>query len=135
MAAPYKPHQGILQPAVTPFGIALRAARDNAKLSMSKLAVRAGLDHSYISRLEAGTREPPKPETLERITKALGLSQPEAEAIRMAAGYMPVDRSTFYLLPIVGSLDSAISTAPREQQLWAVETIKAMLGHLERAKE
>lgn len=119
----------------TDFGIALARARvsQSKKLSQSKLAELAGLDHSYISRLEAGDRAAPKPDTLERIIKALGLSQPEAEALRMAAGYMPADRSTLYRTPLVGKLDEALAIAPDELQLWAQETIRAMLGYLERA--
>ena len=40
------------------FAPLLREYRDRRRLSQSRLAEAAGFDHSYVSRLESGTRMP-----------------------------------------------------------------------------
>jgi HTH-type transcriptional regulator, competence development regulator len=73
------------------FGKWLLDARKKAGLTQEQLAERSGLSPSYISALErqepntrAGEPRMPRPETVNRIAKALGIPSGEARA---AAGY------------------------------------------------
>ncbi|MDW8006449.1 MAG: helix-turn-helix transcriptional regulator [Thermomicrobium sp.] len=74
------------RPTVTLFGAELRALRESRGLSQSALGRRAGLDHSFISRLEAGGRQASR-EVVERIARALGLDEAERARLLHRAGY------------------------------------------------
>lgn len=115
------------------FGQTLRPLREARHLSQSKLAERADFDHSYVSRLESGARQPTL-DAVERLAKALGLAEPEAEALRMAAGFMPSQPERIYRNETVGRLDLVLANASPELCQWAEQTIEAMIGHLERAR-
>ena len=58
------------------FTLRLQALREQAGLSQSKLAQLAGLSHSCVSSLEAGTRRPSHG-TIEKLARALGMSREE----------------------------------------------------------
>ena len=63
------------------FGLAVRSARNQLGLSQERLADMAGLDRTYISGLERGTRNPTLT-SQRRIAEALG--RPLSELIRDA---------------------------------------------------
>ncbi|HZT96168.1 MAG TPA: helix-turn-helix transcriptional regulator [Chloroflexota bacterium] len=71
-----------------PFSDVLRKARESAGLTQAALARRAGLDTSYISRLERSESTTPRSETLSRLVYALGLSE-EARSDFLAAAGLP----------------------------------------------
>lgn len=79
--------------AAVRFGQMLTRLRTAQRLSQNQLAQRAGLNHSYISRLESGGRGDPSRTVVEQFVGALGLdaSGREADELRMAAGFLPVD--------------------------------------------
>lgn len=77
------------------FAEALAAARGARGLSQSRLADAAGFDHSYISRLEAGKREPSR-ETVMALAAVLRLSPAEIDGLLVAAGYRPLDDSNLF---------------------------------------
>jgi transcriptional regulator with XRE-family HTH domain len=77
------------------FGVALAAARGARGLSQSRLAVEAGFDHSYISRLEAGKREPSR-ETVLALAQVLRLEGPDLDRLLLAAGFRPLDDSSLF---------------------------------------
>jgi transcriptional regulator with XRE-family HTH domain len=54
------------------YGKALRIARAVSGVSQTALAKKSGLDASYISLIEKGSRTPSLP-TLERLSRALGV--------------------------------------------------------------
>lgn len=62
-----------------------RTARD---WSQRQLADEAGYDHSYISRLEAGSREPSN-FTVAVLAGVLGLGRAENDLLHISAGYLP----------------------------------------------
>lgn len=68
------------------FGPLLRIFRDRSKLSQSRLAEAAGFDHSYVSRLESGTRMPMRDAVL-KLAEALRLEESERDALLAAAGF------------------------------------------------
>jgi len=55
----------------TGFGYFLRDTRENAKISLRKLAQETKLDPAYLSRLERELNPAPRQEVIERIAKAL----------------------------------------------------------------
>jgi len=74
----------------TPFGLALRTFREARRLSQTRLALRAGVEHSYVSRLEGGTRNPSR-DAVQTLAAALNLDAAERDELVLAAGYMPDD--------------------------------------------
>lgn len=73
--------------AVT-FAPLLREYRDRRRLSQSRLAEAAGFDHSYVSRLESGTRMPTR-DAVAKLAEAMGLEDGERDALLASAGFMP----------------------------------------------
>lgn len=73
--------------AVT-FAPLLREYRDRRRLSQSRLAEAAGFDHSYVSRLESGTRMPTR-DAVSKLAEAMGLVEGERDALLASAGFMP----------------------------------------------
>jgi transcriptional regulator with XRE-family HTH domain len=71
------------------FGALLQAFRRRAGLSQGTLAKLAGIDPSYVNRLERGEREPPKREIVEALIFALQLSPQDADRLLVAAGHLP----------------------------------------------
>lgn len=57
--------------ATESFAVRLRSFRERAELSVSELAVRAGLSRAAVYHLEAGDRQPSL-EVAERLAVALG---------------------------------------------------------------
>lgn len=85
--------QGEMSGAAFRFGQMLTRLRTAQRLSQNQLAQRAGLNHSYISRLESGGRGDPSRTVVEQFVGALGVdpSGRDADELRMAAGFLPVD--------------------------------------------
>lgn len=73
---------------MTAFAPLLREYRDRRRLSQSRLAEAAGFDHSYVSRLESGTRMPTRDAVL-KLAEAMTLGDGERDALLAAAGFMP----------------------------------------------
>ena len=68
---------------LTGFGLALREARVGAGLSQEALAVKSGLDRTYVSGAERGVRNPTLI-TLARLSAALGVNP--GELVRSIVG-------------------------------------------------
>lgn len=81
--------QAISSPATESFATALRQAREAAGLSQSRLAARAGYDHSYVSRLESDSRAPTR-EAVLSLSDAMGLPDMDRDGLLAAAGFLPV---------------------------------------------
>lgn len=62
---------------MTPFGELLREKRRASGLSQRQLAERAGVDFSYISKLENGRLPAPADDTVVRLCKILGCPSEE----------------------------------------------------------
>lgn len=71
------------------FGALLQSFRRRAGLSQGALAKLAGIDPSYVNRLERGEREPPKREIVEALITALQLPPDDADRLLVAAGHLP----------------------------------------------
>jgi transcriptional regulator with XRE-family HTH domain len=81
--------QSIAKQVEDNFAAALRQSRENAGLSQSRLAARAGYDHSYVSRLESDTRAPTRDAVLS-LGNAMGLAEVERDYLLAAAGFLPL---------------------------------------------
>lgn len=72
--------------APTPFGIMLKQARENAKLSQGELAEELGKTAQYISNIEKGkNNSPPDDGDLQRLIKKLNLADDDAAKFRLLA--------------------------------------------------
>jgi len=74
---------------VEDFGVLLRELRLARGVSQASLAGRAGIDRSYVNRMEAGGRGAPAPESTEALALALELTDHEADRLFAAAGLLP----------------------------------------------
>lgn len=71
------------------FGRLLASHRIRSQMSGSQLARAAGIDPSYVGRLERGQREPPHDTVLAALVRALCLTTDEQSALWRAAGRIP----------------------------------------------
>jgi len=77
-----------IRDAAEPFGAELRAMREARRFSQAELARRAGVDHSFISRLESGSRKPSR-KMVALLAEALELERALRQRLFVAAGYYP----------------------------------------------
>jgi transcriptional regulator with XRE-family HTH domain len=75
------------------FGKVLKRFREVRRVSQSKLAERAGFDHSYVSRLESGARTPTR-DAVEQLSRALELDRVQQDELLAAAGFLPREVSS-----------------------------------------
>ena len=75
------------------FGGVLKGFREERRVSQSKLAKRAGFDHSYVSRLESGARTPTR-DAVEQLADALELSGVQHDELLVSAGFLPREVSS-----------------------------------------
>ncbi len=73
---------------MTSFGELLKSFRERTELSQSALAQAAGIDKSYISRLENGEREVTSRSLALRLAEILDLSPSEVDLWLISAGYV-----------------------------------------------
>lgn len=75
------------------FGGVLKGFREVRRVSQSKLAQRAGFDHSYVSRLESGARTPTR-DAVDQLAEALELSGVQHDELLVSAGFLPREVSS-----------------------------------------
>jgi len=73
---------GVLMSA---FGVELRKIRKSKNLSLKEVAQRGDLSHSYISQIENGKRNAPKPEIIHKLAKGLDI---DPITLMQEAGYI-----------------------------------------------
>lgn len=120
------------QAALRPFATLLTTYRTARRISQSRLADRAGFDHSWPSRLEAAQRRPSL-DTVERLTRALDLTPDETDRLRVAAGFVPLHHPALPELdPLVRVIADALdeggglSEAARERLRAALTAVLAL---------
>lgn len=72
--------------SLSEFGIYLKGLRERRGLSANQLSLYSGVSNAQISRIENGVRGVPKPETINKLAKALNASY---EEMMEKAGYLP----------------------------------------------
>ncbi len=75
------------------FGGVLKEYREGRRVSQSKLAARAGFDHSYVSRLESGARTPTR-DAVDQLACALELEGVHHDDLLVSAGFLPREISS-----------------------------------------
>ncbi len=75
------------------FGATLKRFREVRRVSQSKLAERAGFDHSYVSRLESGARTPTR-DAVQQLADALELERLQQDELLASAGFLPQEVSS-----------------------------------------
>jgi len=109
----------------------LRAYRERTGRPRNALAQEVGINPSYLTRLEQGAREPPRPAVVEALAHALRLSMVEHNRLLVAAGYTPLSVAqlgtwTDTLQAVVDVLnDDELSPVEREEFGMVVEKIAA----------
>lgn len=71
------------------FGELLRRYRSARGISQAGLATRAGMDRSYVNRIEAGERGAPAEPGTDALARGLELTDGEADRLFVAAGLLP----------------------------------------------
>ena len=71
------------------FGDRLREWREQRQMPQRTLSETAGINQALISRFETGDRLPSGPEQVLALTRALRLSEHDADALLADAGYWP----------------------------------------------
>jgi transcriptional regulator with XRE-family HTH domain len=84
------------------FGEQLAAARQRAGISQHALAKAAGVDASYVNRLERGERQAPEVPLIRRFAAVLGLNATQTDALVVAGNGLPA------ALERLGPLDPTI---------------------------
>lgn len=111
------------------FGELLRQLRVERGVSQAALAGRAGMDRSYVNRIEAGERGAPALAATEALADALDLSDTEADRLFAAAGLLPRSLRALgpadptILLLAQGLTDIALTEEARAALRATVETI------------
>lgn len=84
----WRPHKNLTSQTTTAFGRELCRQRLACRRSIKRLARHAGVDHSHISRLEGGSRQPSR-EMVMTIADALGVCELDRDRLLATAGYLP----------------------------------------------
>ncbi|USS92845.1 helix-turn-helix domain-containing protein [Fructilactobacillus ixorae] len=90
------------------FGQSIKALREAKGFSVRQTALQAQMSNSYLSQIENGLVNVPKPITLEKLAK--GLRVPVKEIFQLAglqepgSQFQPVDRHQLVSVPVVGEI-------------------------------
>lgn len=118
----------------TEFGYTLKILREKRGVSQSKLAEKAEFDHSYVSRLESGAREPTR-EAVLRLGEALRVSDDELNGMLISSNFLP--KTTLGLIQNLAELkdlDDALSTANETDRLSVTFTVRLLIDFLHRGQ-
>ncbi len=107
------------------FGEYLRGLRKRAGLSQRELAQRAGIDFTYLSKIENGRVDPPAEETMRVLARAVGA---DADELLARARKMPRDLKQ---LVAQGSPEKAMLLRRIAQTPMTPERVQRMLRLLE----
>jgi predicted ATPase/DNA-binding XRE family transcriptional regulator len=97
------------------FGALLKQYRRAANLTQDALAEQAGISSRSVSDLERGLSRAPHPDTIARLTQALGLNGPERAAFLAAARPEPSSTLSALELPPLPAVLSPLIAREREE--------------------
>jgi transcriptional regulator with XRE-family HTH domain len=107
------------------FGDHLRGLRKQAGLSQRELALQAGIDFTYLSKIENGRVDPPGEATMRALARTLGV---DAEELLARARKMPRDLKQ---LVAQGTPEKALLLRRIAQTPMTPERVERMLRMLE----
>lgn len=117
------------------FGATLKAFREERRVSQSKLAERAGFDHSYVSRLESGARTPTR-DAVEQLAVAMDLERVGQDELLASAGFLPREVSSLLsgepeITAVLGLLqDHAVPEAYRDSMRQVLRLLADQARHV-----
>lgn len=85
-----RPEDPIVLEEETEFCRLMRGFRERANRSRNSLAYQIGVDPSYLSRIEHGDREPPKPHIIHAFGRGLNLTLEEENRLLVSANCAPL---------------------------------------------
>ncbi len=121
------------------FGVTLKRFREARRVSQSKLAERAGFDHSYVSRLESGARTPTR-DAVEQLAKAMDLDQINRDELLASAGFLPGEVSSLLsgepeITEVLGLLqNSQVPEAYRDSMRQVLRLLAEQARHVMRGE-
>lgn len=107
------------------FSATLKGFRAERRLSQSKLAEHADFDHSYVSRLESGARQPSR-EAVMYLALALDLTPAEEAMLLTSAGFTAGDVVDADLEPIAVLLRCGPMAANPDKRKRAIALIQGI---------
>jgi transcriptional regulator with XRE-family HTH domain len=96
---------------VKPFSELLKHYRELHGISQSKLGELAGLDHSYISKLESNHRNPDR-SAVDKVARALNLSEVSTDKLLAGAGFLPRNANNLLETPELRYLSDLMMVMP-----------------------
>lgn len=117
------------------FGPTLKRFREARRVSQSKLAERAGFDHSYVSRLESGARTPTR-DAVEQLANALELEHVNQDELLASAGFLPKEISSLLsgepeITEVLGLLqNSSVPEAYRDSMRQVLRLLAQQARHV-----
>jgi HTH-type transcriptional regulator, competence development regulator len=108
------------------FGAFIKAARIKARISQRDLADRAGIDFTYLSKIENDKMAPPSEETIRKIADVLG-EEPETLIIladKIPSNYKEVLQSS-PTVPMLLRTISQLSNTSKEALLKKAEDLRS----------
>lgn len=113
----------------TTFGTVLRDVLAAHRLSQSRAAEMADYDHSYVSRLVAGSRMPTRDFVI-RISEGCDFSRQDYERLLVAAGFIPLGRDSALLDPELQEAAEALNdpAIPQPYREFLRRQISALVG-------
>ncbi len=121
------------------FGVTLKRFREARRVSQSKLAERAGFDHSYVSRLESGARTPTR-DAVEQLANAMDLEQVNRDELLASAGFLPGEVSSLLsgepeITEVLGLLqNSQVPEAYRDSMRQVLRLLAEQARHVMRGE-
>lgn len=104
------------------FPTALADARRRTTFSQSALSIEAGLDASFVSRMERGERHP-LPATVLALAKALSLAPLATARLMHSAGYWSSDPLATAMIVLAEVLESHRLSASQRLMIDAVQAL------------
>ena len=97
------------------FGSALKGYRRALGWSQERVAALSGMDLALVSRLESGQRNP-TPDSLAKLSGALGLPDKDRDYLYIEAGFVPPDVPTAALRALLAAYRVAASAAETTEE-------------------
>ena len=107
------------------YGSLLKSLREARGVSQNQLERSSGYDHSFISRLESGARNPTRTAVIE-IAQALDCTREETDWLLNAAGFAPVSLRSVLNAPILADLDDIFAALPEGNARLELESLVSL---------
>jgi transcriptional regulator with XRE-family HTH domain len=111
---------------VTAFGATLKRIRERRRISQSRLAELANVDHSLVSRYESGGRFPTR-ETIAILAEELDASDEETAELMTSAGFIG-ERNAYVFDQDCANLANLLATVDQERGEWIRATVRNLIA-------